>query len=173
MRALLIVPAVVTASLFATATQAQPAEQKTDELEEILVRAHPLSGDGLSQAALVVEGDELKRNLSANIGETLARQPGIQNSSFGNAAGRPVIRGLAGPRVRMMEDRLDTLDVSVTSVDHAVTVDPLIADRVEILKGPSSLPGRVSSTSQGSPPSAARCSSDSVQPGMSYSLASR
>jgi iron complex outermembrane receptor protein len=103
------------------------------------VLAHPLSAEGLAQASLVLEGEELNRNLSANIGETLARQPGIQNSSFGNAGGRPVIRGLAGPRVKVMEDRLDTLDASVTSVDHAVTVDPLVADRIEVLKGPSTL----------------------------------
>jgi iron complex outermembrane receptor protein len=117
---------------------AQTAEEPI-EMEEVIVTAHPLSAEGLAQAGLVLEGAALSRNLSANIGETLVRQPGIHNSSFGNAAGRPVIRGLSGPRVRIMEDRLDTLDVSVTSADHATTVDAFVADRIEVLKGPSTL----------------------------------
>ena len=108
-------------------------------MEELTVIAHPLSAEGLAQAGLVVEGETLTRNLSANIGETLHRLPGVHNSSFGNAAGRPVIRGLSGPRVRIMEDRLDSLDVSVTSADHATTVDAFVADRIEVLKGPSTL----------------------------------
>jgi iron complex outermembrane receptor protein len=109
------------------------------EMEELTVIAHPLSAEGLAQAGLVVEGETLTRNLSANIGETLHRLPGVHNSSFGNAAGRPVIRGLSGARVRIMEDRLDSLDVSVTSADHATTVDAFVADRIEVLKGPSTL----------------------------------
>jgi iron complex outermembrane receptor protein len=122
-----------------SAAAAQEAEQSSGEIEEVVVQAHPLSAEGLAQAVLVLEGEALMRNVSANVAETLARQPGIHNSSFGNAAGRPVIRGLGGPRVRVMEDRLDTLDVSVTSADHATTVDALVADRIEVLKGPSTL----------------------------------
>ena len=118
---------------------AEDLNQARDEIEEVVVLAHPLSAEGLAQASLVVEGDELNRSASANVAETLARQPGIHNSSFGNAAGRSVIRGLAGPRVRVMEDRLETLDVSVTSADHATSVDALVADRIEVLKGPSTL----------------------------------
>ena len=127
--------------LAASAAQAQDAQpaRVDDGIEEVVVRAHPLSAQGLAQASLVVEGEELRRNMSVAIGETLARQPGIHNASFGPAAGRPVVRGLSGPRVRVMEDRLDTLDVSVTSVDHATTVDPLVADRIEVLKGASTL----------------------------------
>ena len=128
----------------ATAQAQTAAEAAADagngrEIEEIVVLAHPLSAEGLAQATLSLEGEALTRNMSATVAETLARQPGIQNSAFGNAAGRPVIRGLAGPRVRLMEDRLDTLDVSVTSADHATSVDALVADRIEVLKGPSTL----------------------------------
>jgi len=133
---------LLTATLFtvsALAAPAQAASSDEDRIEEVIVVAHPLSAEGLAQAAIALEGDALARNLSSNVAETLARQPGIHNSSFGNAAGRPVIRGLGGPRVRMMEDRLETLDVSVTSADHATTVDALVADRVEVLKGPSTL----------------------------------
>ena len=133
---------LVLSLLAAAAAQAQTPGDRGDaagQMEEIVVRAHPLSAEGLAQASLILEGDALTRNLSASVAETLARQPGIQNSSFGNAAGLTVIRGLSGPRVRMMEDRLATLDVSQTSPDHATTVDALVADSIEVLKGPSTL----------------------------------
>ena len=107
--------------------------------EEIIVLGHPLSGEGLAQPAEVLAGEELERKIAINIGATIAGEPGIHNSSFGAAVGRPVIHGMAGARVRIMEDRIDSMDVAVTSGDHAVTVEPFIADRVEILKGSGTL----------------------------------
>lgn len=115
------------------------AEPESEILEEVVVIAHPLSGEGLSQASDVLSGDELERKRATNIGATLARQPGVHSASFGSAVGRPVIHGLGGPRVRIMEDRIDVLDVSVTSADHAVAVEPFTAERIEVLKGPSTL----------------------------------
>jgi iron complex outermembrane receptor protein len=112
---------------------------ETPTIEEIVVTAHPLSGEGLSQAADVLVGDELDRKRSSNIGATLAKQPGIHSAQFGKAVGRPIIHGLGGPRVKIMEDRIDTLDVSVSSGDHAVAVEPFIAERIEVLKGASTL----------------------------------
>ncbi|MEM7220852.1 MAG: TonB-dependent receptor [Pseudomonadota bacterium] len=126
-------------ALYTQTAFAQDAAANTDEIEEVVVVAHPLSAEGLAQASAILEGDALDRARSENIGSMLERVPGIQNSSYGPGVGRPVIHGLGGPRVRIMEDRIDTLDVSVTSVDHAVSVEPFIADRVEILKGASTL----------------------------------
>ena len=121
-------------------TQQISSEKRvSDQMEEVVVSSHPLSGEGLSQAVEMIDGDELKRALNTNIGSTLAKLPGIQSASFGKAVGRPVIHGLGGPRVKVMEDRIDTLDVSVTSADHAVGIDPFIAERIEVLKGPSTL----------------------------------
>ena len=116
-----------------------PDEEEPSVIEEIIVIGHPLSGEGLAQASDVVAGDELDRKAADSIGATIGNEPGIHNSSFGAAVGRPVIHGLDGARVRIMEDRIDTLDVSVTSGDHAVTVDPFIAEQVEILKGSGTL----------------------------------
>ncbi len=110
-----------------------------NKIEELVIVAHPLSAEGLSQASDVLTGRELEQKVAENIGATLEREPGIHSAQFGNAVGRPVIHGLGGPRVRIMEDRIDTLDVSVTSADHAVTVEPFIAERVEVLKGSSTL----------------------------------
>ncbi len=131
----------LSASLLVTAAASSPiaADEAREVFEEVIVIAHPLSGEGLAQAAEIVEGEELLRDSAASIGATLANQPGIHSSSFGQASSRPVIHGLAGARVKVMEDRIDTLDASVTSGDHAVTVESFIADRIEVLKGPSTL----------------------------------
>lgn len=135
--------ALLAAALFALPVAAVGDEEAGDEkppvLEEILVSGHPLSAEGLATPADIVAGEELDRKVAASIGETVGSLPGVHNSSFGTAVGRPVIHGLGGARVRVMEDRIDTLDVSVTSGDHAVTVDPFIADRVEIYKGSGTL----------------------------------
>jgi len=128
----------VTAALAATSAQAQRAND-SKQLEEIVISAHPLSGEGLAQAAVVLSDEELDRAMAPSIGETVSDIAGIHNSSFGQAAGRPIIHGLGGARVRVMEDRIDTLDVSVTSADHAVTIEPFLANRIEILKGSSTL----------------------------------
>lgn len=108
-------------------------------IENVVVVAHPLSGEGLSQAVDILEGPELERKATTNIGATLAKQPGIHSAPFGNAVGRPIIHGLGGARVKIMEDRIDTLDVSVTSGDHAVSIEPFIAERIEVLKGAGAL----------------------------------
>ncbi|TQV78759.1 TonB-dependent receptor [Exilibacterium tricleocarpae] len=108
-------------------------------IEEVEVVGHPLSAEGLAQASAVLSGEQLSRSLQASIGATVANIPGVHSASFGQAVGRPVLHGLGGARVRVMEDRIDTLDVSVTSADHATAIEPFIADRVEILKGASTL----------------------------------
>ena len=138
---LLAAAPLVAAPWLAAAALAEevPAEEAPGIIEEIIVRAHPLAGEGLAQPNDVLDADELERKAVDNIGATVGNEPGIHNSSYGAGAGRPVIHGLGGARVRVMEDRIDTLDVSVSSGDHAVTVDPFIAERVEILKGSATL----------------------------------
>lgn len=135
--------ALLAAALIAIPAAAWGDEESENDkapvLEEIVIAGHPLSAEGLASPADVLAGEELVRKVADSIGETVGGEPGIHNSSFGVAVGRPVIHGLGGARVRVMEDRIDALDVSVTSGDHAVTVDPFIADRVEIYKGSGTL----------------------------------
>ena len=95
-------------------------------------------GDILSGTS-VVSGEELTRDLRPTIGETLAHQPGVSATSFGPNASRPVLRGFQGERVRVLTDGIGSLDASSTSVDHAVAINPLTADRIEVLRGPSAL----------------------------------
>ncbi|MCY4013939.1 MAG: TonB-dependent receptor [Gammaproteobacteria bacterium] len=124
--------------LAATALAGETVTEE-EQIEEIIVLAHPLARDGLAQPSDVLGADELERKAVDNIGATVGNEPGIHNSSYGVGAGRPVIHGLGGARVRVMEEQIDTLDVSVSSGDHAVTVDPFIAERVEVLKGSATL----------------------------------
>lgn len=87
----------------------------------------------------VLSGQDLIRDTRSTIGDTLQRQPGVSSTSFGPNASRPVLRGFQGDRIRVLTDGIGSFDVSNTSVDHAVTVNPLLAERVEVLRGPASL----------------------------------
>ncbi|WP_176597412.1 MULTISPECIES: TonB-dependent receptor domain-containing protein [Sphingobium] len=95
-------------------------------------------GDILSGTS-VVSGEALTRALRPTIGDTLAHQPGVSATSFGPNASRPVLRGFQGERVRILTDGIGSFDVSNTSVDHAVAINPLTADRIEVLRGPAAL----------------------------------
>ena len=109
--------------------------------EEIVVVGTPRdeSASDLAQSVTVLRGEALEREQNLNLGETLANQLGVNSSYFGAGAARPVIRGLAGTRVRTMEDGIDAMDVSTISVDHAVSIDPLAAEQIEIFRGPTTL----------------------------------
>ena len=87
----------------------------------------------------VVAEDELARDVRPTIGETLTRQAGVSATSFGPNASRPVLRGFQGERVRILSDGIGSFDVSNTSVDHAVVINPMTADRIEVLRGPAAL----------------------------------
>ena len=111
------------------------------DLEEVLVTASPLraSAMDLAQSAVVLTGDDLTRQVGASLGESLAAQPGVTASYFGPKASRPIVRGLSGERVLMLLDGVSALDVSNLSPDHSVAVEPLLADQIEVLKGPTTL----------------------------------
>ncbi|MGQ7815135.1 TonB-dependent receptor [Metapseudomonas furukawaii] len=114
---------------------------RTLELEPNLVRASALetAPRAMTTPAEVLEGEELMLRREATLGETLDGLPGVHSSSFGAGASRPVIRGLDGARVRVLSDGVDTLDASTISPDHAVTLEPLLVERIEVLKGPATL----------------------------------
>ena len=87
----------------------------------------------------IVDKEQLSRDIRPSIGETLASQPGVTASSFGPTASRPILRGLQGERVRILSDGIGTLDLSSSDPDHQVTINPLTAERIEVLRGPSAL----------------------------------
>lgn len=86
-----------------------------------------------------LSGAELAREASATLGDTLANTPGVHNASFGPGVGQPVVRGLQGPRVLSLVNSTRSADVSALSPDHVVAVEPLLADAIEVLRGPGSL----------------------------------
>ena len=113
-----------------------------ERLEEIQVKARPIglqSLEHISQPVTVIRDEELKERQSSTIGETLENIPGVTTNRFSPLASRPVIRGLAGSRVQVLENGLGALDVSTLSVDHAVSIDPLRAEQIEIFRGPATL----------------------------------
>lgn len=144
--------AIATSSICALWINSALAQQASDDprhdenhdhdvLEEVIVTATPIGRNAveLSQSAVVLSGDALARQVGNNIGDTLTRLPGLSNASFGQNVGRPVIRGLAGGRVGVLNDGMNSFDASAASQDHAVASEPFIADRIEVLRGPSTL----------------------------------
>ena len=117
------------------------AAQQAHVIEEVHVTAvlRDRSANELAQSVSVVREQTLERISSASLGETLSGQLGVSSSYFSAGASRPIIRGLAGARVRIMEDGIDSMDASTLSVDHAVTIDPLVAEQIEIFRGPTTL----------------------------------
>ncbi len=107
---------------------------------EIIITA-PYARDRATalSSVTVLQGTELTRELRGTIGDTLARQPGVSATSFGPNASRPILRGFQGERVRVLDDGIGSFDVSNTSVDHAVVINPQLAERIEVLRGPASL----------------------------------
>ena len=105
----------------------------------VVTAALPVSRlDALSGVA-VLQGTELAMTLRSSIGDTLAKTPGVSATSFGPNASRPILRGLQGERVRVLSNGIGSIDVSNTSADHATLVNPLLAERIEVLRGPQSL----------------------------------
>ena len=112
---------------------------KVVELPPVVVTATPFKDRSeldMVQPVTVLKGEDLRRKREASIGDTLARELGVASSSFGPGAGRPIIRGLDGPRIQVLENGIGTLDLSTTSPDHAVTVESFNASQIEILRGP-------------------------------------
>lgn len=86
-----------------------------------------------------LSGDDLRAQVSGTIGATIQQQMGVNSASFGPGVGQPVLRGQTGPRVRMMQDATGAADASSLSPDHRVTVEPLLADKIEVMRGPATL----------------------------------
>ncbi|PTR09498.1 iron complex outermembrane receptor protein [Nitrosospira sp. Nsp5] len=115
---------------------------KDSVLPPVVVTATPFENRSeldTAQPVSVLRGEDLRRKREASLGDTLSRELGVASSSFGPAAGRPIIRGLDGPRIRVLENGIGTLDLSAISPDHAVTAESLNASQIEILRGPATL----------------------------------
>ncbi len=97
------------------------------------------TSDELIASTTVLNSDAVVERLAGGLGDTLSGLPGVASTSFGPGASRPIIRGLGAERVQVLANGIGVIDASAASPDHAVTSDPLGADRIEILRGPASL----------------------------------
>ncbi len=109
------------------------------ELQPQIVTANPLNSPQLASPGSVLEGDDLTLKQKASLGETLNQQPGVSSTWFGPGASRPIIRGLDGDRIRLLRNGVGALDASSLSYDHAVPLDPVNVERIEIVRGPAAL----------------------------------
>jgi len=112
-----------------------------DTLAEVVITATPLrrAAPQTAQPVMVLAGERWITKRGASLGDSLATEPGLSASSFGPIASRPIIRGQGGLRVQTYQDGADTLDVGALSDDHAVAVEPLLIERVEVIRGPAAL----------------------------------
>ena len=110
-------------------------------LDRVVVTGNPFGSDLLEMVspASLLSGQRLEENRQPTLGEMLNVLPGVNSSYYGPNASRPVIRGLDGDRIRILQNGVGTLDASGTSVDHAVALDPLTVKRVEVVRGPGTL----------------------------------
>lgn len=108
-------------------------------LDEVTITARSLERSDLMVPAQQLSGAALTQRQGSTLGETLDNLPGIANSSFGPNVGRPVIRGMDGDRIRILQNSGANMDVSGLSNDHAVPIDPLTTERIEVLRGPATL----------------------------------
>ena len=117
------------------------AENDVYKLDDVIITSTNLkqSTSKSARPVTVLSGDELRTKVGQTLGDTLKNEPGITSQSFGPGVGTPVIRGQSGPRVRVMQNSLGNNDVSTLSPDHANGVNPIIAERIEVLRGPSTL----------------------------------
>jgi iron complex outermembrane recepter protein len=119
-------------------TAASPAAAEP-ELKPIIVTANPLGASDIAQPAQALSGTGLLLRQQSTLGELLSGTPGVSSSYFGPNASRPIIRGLDGDRIRILNNSGATLDASGLSYDHAVALDPIAVERIEVLRGPGAL----------------------------------
>ena len=107
--------------------------------ETVSVSPEPRSQFEAYQPTSVLVGQELGKQLQMSLGATLENQPGVAARSFGPAPSRPVIRGLDGDRVQILQDGQRMGDLSSQSGDHGVAINPAAAKRIEVVRGPATL----------------------------------
>lgn len=139
---------IFVSTLLATATIAAaqtPASSRHEadplHLDNFEVTTHPYARNEteIAQPTAVLVGAKLDLRQALNLGDLVSQEPGVSSSYFGPGASRPVIRGMSGPRVAVLQNGSDMIDASTISPDHAVSLDPLLIERIEITRGPAAL----------------------------------
>ena len=137
MRSFALAP--LSAACLTLAAQAAFADAAPESLDKVVVTGNPLKSQVLAQPSDSLSGDQLVLTRAANLGDTLQGLPGVSATNFGPNASRPSIRGLDGDRVRILNNSGASVDASNLSFDHGVAIDPLVIDKVEVVRGAAAL----------------------------------
>lgn len=131
--------AFAAAALLAAGVQAQTGEGQS--LPPVFVTATPLGSNlfELVDPVNVLEGQGLRLKRQPTLGETVGQEVGVSSTYFGPNSSRPIIRGLSGFDIRLLNNRIGVLDPSASSPDHAVAVPPFAVERVEVVRGPATV----------------------------------
>lgn len=131
---------LITLAIFASVAPLSLAEETTATLDTIQLTAHPLvqTAADFAVADHVIDQKQLSQR-APTIGDALADELGVYSNQYGSGSSRPVIRGQDGARVKVLQHASETADAATLSPDHAMTVDPLLAKQVEVIRGPSTL----------------------------------
>ena len=137
----LALAAALLPTLAFAADDAPERDHHLTELSAVKVTATPLQGDAesLARPVDVLAGERLDEQKAGTLGDTVAKLPGVQSTFFGPGVGRPIIRGQEGPRVAVLSNGMGNMDASTVSADHATSIEPFLADQIEVLKGPATL----------------------------------
>jgi iron complex outermembrane receptor protein len=119
----------------------KPIQKDEQSIETLVITANPIGRSVLESATpvTILGGEALDNSQAATLGETLKGLPGVNSTYFGPVASSPIIRGLDGPRVKVLQNGLDTSDASRVGPDHVTTVEASTATQIEVLRGPATL----------------------------------
>ena len=129
------------ALMFPSAVLAQESGQEARTLDSVVVTmpGPARSADELIGNATQLDREDVLERLQSSLGDTLAREPGVSTTFFGQGASRPVLRGLGAERVQVLTNGLGVIDASAASPDHQIGADGIDAEKIEILRGPAAL----------------------------------
>lgn len=139
--ALVLSSPAMAAPAVSTDSADDPRHRSPVELDQVTVTSSALrtNAEDMAQPVEVLSGEKLDEAKGATLGETVGKLPGVQSSHFGQGVGRPIIRGLDNARVATLVGGMSSADVSTVSQDHNVSIEPFLADQIEVLKGPATL----------------------------------
>ena len=123
---------MTTSSMFSLSILAQ-------DVEEIVVTSALIDSTEITNPLYVINGDEIVNDATTSLGDAIDGYLGISMADYGAAVGQPIIRGMSGPRVKILKNGMVNRDVSGLGVDHLNDVDLNDIQQIEIVKGPSSL----------------------------------
>jgi iron complex outermembrane recepter protein len=138
-RPIFVALAIAFAGVPLSALSQQSGASAPQRVEPIIVTGNPFERATAGLPWSVLTGDELAQRQSGTLGETLSGLPGIASTYFGPNSSRPIIRGLDSERIRVLENGASSVDAASLSFDHAVPIEPIAIERVEVLRGPSAL----------------------------------